>query len=145
VRLKATIGRKQSADISFNPCHFLFCFLLRWFGLRTMGKISRKLHAVSINTRKNSAPCEFDKLFARNVPHILEAIFLTLECKSFRSCLMVNKKWNKFLMSDSFITKAESTFDKWLTTASFKGHPGDIKNVADGMQCSLQPLRDTRM
>ena len=92
-----------------------------------MGKISRKLHAVSINTRKNSAPCEFDKLFARNVPHIPEAIFLTLECKSFRSCLMVNKKWNKFLMSDSFITKAESTFDKWLSTASFKGHPGDVK------------------
>ena len=92
-----------------------------------MGKILGKLHPVSINTRKNSAPCEFDKLFARNVPHILEAIFLSLDCKSFRSCLMVNKTWNEFLMSDSFIKKAESTFDEWLLEASFEGHPGDVK------------------
>ena len=62
----------------------------------------------------------FDLLFKRNVPHILEKIFLYLDYESYKSCLMVNKRWNQFLTSDSFKRIGKSTFDRWLQDLSFK-------------------------
>ena len=89
-----------------------------------------------MDTRETSDPCAFNKLFARNVPHILEKIFLSFDNEddvvnydSFKSCLMVCKKWNKFLMSDSFLKKAKSTFDEWLLVAAFVGRAGDVKHL----------------
>ena len=52
--------------------------------------------------------CQFDKLFKKNVPHILEMMFFSLDCKSFGNCLKVNKEWNKLLRSESFKTKVKS-------------------------------------
>ena len=52
--------------------------------------------------------CQFDKLLKKNVPHILETIFFSLDCKSFGNCLKVNKEWNKLLRSESFKTKVKS-------------------------------------
>ena len=42
-------------------------------------------------------PCAFGTLFTRNVPHILERIFLSLDYYSFNECLNVNKAWNGLL------------------------------------------------
>ena len=89
-----------------------------------------------MDTRETSDPCAFNRLFARNVPHILEKIFLSFDNEesvvnhdSFKSCLTVCKKWNKFLMSDSFRKRAASTFDEWLLVAAFWGRAGDVKHL----------------
>ena len=89
-----------------------------------------------MDTRETSDPCAFNKLFARNVPHILEKIFLSFDNEesvvnhdSFKSCLTVCKKWNKFLMSDSFRKRAASTFDEWLLVAAFDGRAGDVEHL----------------
>ena len=43
----------------------------------------------------------FDILFAKNVPHILENIFFSLDYASFQTCYKVSKVWNEFLSSQS--------------------------------------------
>ena len=42
---------------------------------------------------ENCDPSAFDTLFERNVPHILEGIFFSLDYKSFKTCMSVNKTW----------------------------------------------------
>ena len=54
--------------------------------------------------------CGFEKLFSKNVPHVLEKIFLYLDYESFKACPKVNKAWNELLTSESFQKKAESVF-----------------------------------
>ena len=88
-----------------------------------------KINPVRMDTKDTSGSCAFDKLFTRNVPHILEKIFLFLDYESFKSCLMVNKTWNKLLMSDSFQKKAESTFDEWLFCAAYDGHTAVVQHL----------------
>ena len=51
--------------------------------------------------------CAFDKLLQKNVPHILQKIFLHLDLESFKSCLKVSNEWNKLLVEESFQRKAE--------------------------------------
>ena len=46
---------------------------------------------------ENVIPSAFDSLFKRNVPHILEAIFFSLDHKSFMTCMRVNKTWRGLL------------------------------------------------
>ena len=46
--------------------------------------------------------CAFDTLFTKNVPHILENIFLSLDYESFKTSLEVSKVWKRHLTSDSF-------------------------------------------
>ena len=57
-------------------------------------------------------PCAFGTLFTRNVPHILERIFLSLDYYLFNECLKVNKAWNGLLTSESFKVKAKLLFHK---------------------------------
>ena len=56
--------------------------------------------------------CAFDTLFARNVPHILETIFLSINYKSFKECLEVSRTWKNLLTSDSIQLKAKEVFHK---------------------------------
>ena len=56
----------------------------------------------------------FDTLFAKNVPHILEKIFLSLDYESFKACQRVNTPWNVHLTSASFIKKARTLFQKGI-------------------------------
>ena len=67
------------------------------------------------------ASCAFDTLFTRNAPHILEAIFLSLDYESFHSCLMVNKTWNQLLTSESFKKRGKQVFQNWLLYAAVNG------------------------
>ena len=48
---------------------------------------------------------KFDALLRKNVPHILEKIFLPLDYKSFMSCSKVSKTWRKLLSSGSYQQK----------------------------------------
>ena len=54
--------------------------------------------------------CAFDTLFTKNVPHILEKIFLSLDYETFNKCRNVSNAWNKLLTSESFQRKAKSVF-----------------------------------
>ena len=52
----------------------------------------------------------FDKLLSKNVPHILENIFLSLDYGSYKICLEVNASWNELLSSESYQSKGKSVF-----------------------------------
>ena len=55
----------------------------------------------------------FDKLFFSSyTPHILEAIFFSLDYESYKMCLEVNKTWKDLLTSERYITKGRSVFYK---------------------------------
>ena len=56
--------------------------------------------------------CAIDKLFTRNVPHVLEKIFLSLDYESFKNCLEVNTVWYGLLMLEPYKTKAKAYFEK---------------------------------
>ena len=57
-----------------------------------------------------AAVCEFDSLFTKSVPQILEKIFFFLDCKSFVNCLEVSRSWNVLLTSESFQRKGKPIF-----------------------------------
>ena len=80
--------------------------------------------------------CYFDTLFTKNVPHILEKIFLTLDYQSFKECLKANNKWRGLLTSERFMSKAKSTFqsdisedEKKLLIAARQDNSQDIKRL----------------
>ena len=54
----------------------------------------------------------FETLFSKNVPHILEKIFLFLDYKSYKMCLDVSVVWQNLLMSKTYQMKAKSVFRK---------------------------------
>ena len=54
--------------------------------------------------------CAFDVLLTKNVPHILEKIFLSLDYKSFMTCREVSRTWKELLTSESFQMKEKSVY-----------------------------------
>ena len=56
------------------------------------------------------AACDFDRLLTRNVPHILEKIFFSLDYASFKKCLKVSKSWNDILKTESFLKRGKTVF-----------------------------------
>ena len=61
-----------------------------------------------METKDTMDYCTFDTLFSKNVPHLLEKIFLSLDYKSYKRCLEVSKLWNDLLTSKSFQRKGKS-------------------------------------
>ena len=59
---------------------------------------------------ENNGPGGFDVLFAKNVPHILEKIFFSLDYESYKNCLEVNDYWNELLTSKQYRRIAKSIF-----------------------------------
>ena len=55
-------------------------------------------------------PCDFDILLARNVPRILEKIFLSLDFPSFKACRDVSRTWRELLAAKSFKKKAFAAY-----------------------------------
>ena len=47
--------------------------------------------------------CAFDKLLRRNVPHIIEKIFLSLDYKTIKACFEVSNTWSHILKSESLL------------------------------------------
>ena len=54
--------------------------------------------------------CSFDTLFSLRVPHILEAIFFSLDYATYKTCLEVNGKWKELLTSERYIKKGKFVF-----------------------------------
>ena len=45
----------------------------------------------------SASGASFDTLFAKNVPHVLEMIFFSLDFKSFKTCMKVDTTWRDLL------------------------------------------------
>ena len=54
--------------------------------------------------------CAFDILFTKNIPHILEKIFLSLDFESFKQGRNVSKAWNEIFTSESLMRRARCVF-----------------------------------
>ena len=86
-------------------------------------------------------PCAFGKLWRKNVPHILEKIFFSLDYESYKQCLKVCNDWNKQLKSESFLTLAKTLFlwaikqdERKLWHASNNGNTEEVMRLlASGM------------
>ena len=78
-------------------------------------------------------PCAFDKLFTKNVPHILEKIFFSLDYESFTRCMKVCNAWSELLSSESFRRKGKSLYHKtyrrkfWL--AAQRGNVKEVRRL----------------
>ena len=84
-------------------------------------------------------PCgNFDILFSRNVPHILDIIFFSLDYKSFKTCMKVCIAWNDLLKSEVYKIKGKTFFheeilkdEKRLLYASRLGYIKTVKKLLD--------------
>ena len=77
-------------------------------------------------------PCDFDILLSKNVPHIVETIFFSLDYESFKMCMEVNKNWNKLLMAESFLKQFEeeiSNDGEKLWHAAQKGNKVEVRKL----------------
>ena len=87
------------------------------------------------------APCPFDSLFSKNVPHIFEKIFQSLDYESYKACIKVNKALNKLIASEAFQKRAKVLFRKeilldeeklWLTSKN-----GDVEGTKSLLSIGL--------
>ena len=83
----------------------------------------------------------FDSLFSKNVPHILEKIFFSLDYESFKNCLQVSKDWKEQLASELFQRKGKSVFNEEL----FLDEGKLIKASRDGIQDEVKRLLSSVM
>ena len=58
--------------------------------------------------------CAFDKLLLRNVPHILEKIFFSLDYESFKNCLETSESWSALLLSGHCYKIGQSVFQRQI-------------------------------
>ena len=97
--------------------------------------------------------CLSNELFNRNIPHILEKIFLYLDYESFKKCLRVSKAWYNLLKTDSYTKKAKIVFEEdiWreetnLWSAAEAGNVSKVKrflvHLVD-VNCSRGEFDDT--
>ena len=75
----------------------------------------------------------FDKLFSKNVPHITERIFLSLDYESYKNCLEVSEYWKKHLISELYQRNGKYVFKDEIATDQLKlwmaakeGNVGDV-------------------
>ena len=78
--------------------------------------------------------CAFEMLFTRNVPHILEEIFCSLDYASFQACLQVNRTWSGMLSTEPYLAwcrrmlrKKENEGKLWH--ASRAGNLEEVKRI----------------
>ena len=75
-------------------------------------------------------------LFAKNVPHILEKIFFSLDYESFKKCVKVSNYWSVLLTSKPYQRMAKSIFsedilkdEKKLMRAAEMGNDAEIRGL----------------
>lgn len=85
---------------------------------------------------EQGGPYGFDTLFKMSLPHVLEKIFLSLDYKSLKTCYEVNKEWQEFIMSKSFLQKAKDEFwaeieeeEKRLFKMSERGNAHEVRRL----------------
>ena len=87
------------------------------------------------------AACKFDRLLTRNVPHILEKIFFSIDYASFKKCLEVSKSWNDILKTESFLKRGTTLFweeiHKELRLAAKEGNVDTIISLLSSFQANV--------
>ena len=85
--------------------------------------------------------CAFDKLFSKNVPHILEVIFLSLDYKSYKKCYKVSRTWNDLLTSERYLYIGKLVFQDEISEDQRKlynaAEAGDAIKVRTLLQCRM--------
>ena len=86
--------------------------------LQTKAKMDRVALHIEDSTNKAAkdnpinveevGPSAFDTLFSKNVSHILEKIFLSLDYESFKNCMYVSTTWHELLTSETYKRKVKS-------------------------------------
>ena len=88
-----------------------------------------------------TCPSVLDALLSKNVPHILEKIFFSLDYASFKECCQVSNKWNVILTSDMYQTKGKSVFCKDIREEEKKLHAasgvGNTEEVRRLLSCGM--------
>ena len=87
---------------------------------------------MDLDKKNTISTCAFNILFTKDVPHIHEKIFFSLDYESFKFCVKVCKTWCRLITSESFLERAKSHFieierDEHLLWLASKG--GKIKEV----------------
>ena len=73
----------------------------------------------------------FNTLLNKNVPHILEMIFLSLDYESIKKCQKVCNSWREMLGSESFKRKLKAQFHDQMVDDLFKAtYAGNAEEVA---------------
>ena len=79
------------------------------------------LEILKMTANENGTSCGFGSLFSRNVNHILENIFLSLDTESLGRCHEVCQAWKTFLTSESFQKrKSQHHIKMWMDTETLK-------------------------
>ena len=101
--LQKTLEEKDEKNLSLEK---------RVQELESKGKtdLGLKEDPKSSGEESSAVACPFDKLFAKNVPHIVENIFLSLDYESFKKCMRVSNAWKKILTSQPIQQKAKSVY-----------------------------------
>ena len=73
--------------------------------------------------------CHFDKLWNKNVPHLFEKIFLTLDYNSFRNSRGVNRAWRSLLSSQLYRKHGTLLAQEKLWTTVGLEHPWRVCTV----------------
>ena len=88
----------------FSDVHDLTTGKTKYIGCKYLEYIKRR---PAFKTRKFQPDCcYFNNLFRRNLIHILETIFLSLDYESLKRCHEVCRTWNEFLSSPSLTSRA---------------------------------------
>ena len=95
---------------------------------------------------QNMKACEFDRVLSKNVPHIHEDIFFSIDYHSFKKCLEVSKSWRDLLTSESFLRRAKSVFcediQKELLLAAERGNVDTIIKVCSTFMVDVNFVRE---
>ena len=83
----------------------------------------------------------FEALFSKNVPHLLEKIFFSLDYESYKRCLEVSNVWHDLLTSDSFQKKGKYVFH----TEIVKDGVNLYYAAGDGDEAKALKVLSTRM
>ena len=96
--------------------------------------------------------CAFDKLFSKNVPHILEKIFLSLDYESYKTCMEVSSVWNKLLVSELYRKIGKSVFhseiskdQEKLWNAAMYGNANEVRRLILSRMLDVNSTYGVRM
>ena len=83
------------------------------------------------NNNSNSAISTFDTLLTKNVPHILEKIFLSLDYNNLVTCLKVSKCWRKLLSTPKYRKEllAKKNMVMKFYKASYEGDAEEVRKL----------------
>ena len=122
-----------------------------------MGKLTHKKQNTSrsnnvMHLLKKPNVGNFEPLFNKSVPHILESIFFSLDTDSFAACGKVCKSWNELISSRAYQKKFEKMLEEKkrkeenLCSYSDEGNADGVRQLlAEGVDINCRSKDDRGM